>query len=310
MRDRQQYQPLSAKAVIELAAPHTWSASILPVGLGTALSCNFTGAFDDEIFLATLCGAVLLQCAVNTLNDYADFVKGTDNRENSNDSTDAALVYHGINPRSALKLGLVFLLLAAVYGVLVYTMAGFLPILIGIIGTAVVLLYSFGPRPISYLPIGELFSGVVMGGGITMACFTAQSGVFSWHILWYALPMMLTIGLIMLTNNTCDIARDRMAGRRTFPVLVGHTVAAPMLKGAMIVAQILVFVIAYLSFRSGFFLLPVAIAATGVQMKNWLNLPITSKTRTPSMGGSLALHKTINLGYILMIFLHLLQNFL
>lgn len=308
MAGTRQYKPLTARAIVELAAPHTWPASILPVGLGTALSCALKGSFQSGILISTLFAAVLLQCAVNTLNDYVDFIKGTDTLENSNDVTDAALIYHGFNPRSALILGGVFMLLAALSGAYTVVVAGWIPLFIGIIGGGVVLLYSMGRLPISYLPVGELFSGVVMGGGITLACFTAQSGVFSWRILWYALPMIITIGLIMLTNNTCDIARDKVAGRKTFPVLVRHTVAAPMLKVVMILAQVLVLVIVYLTFRGGFFLAPVIIVATGLQLSKLLVLPITAKTRGPSMGASLALHQTINVGYIVMIVLDVLQK--
>lgn len=301
---------MTARAVIELAAPHTWPASVLPAALGTALSLALERSFHPGILLSTLFAAVLLQCAVNTLNDYADFVKGTDTLENSDDPTDAALVYHGFHPRCALILGGVFLLLAAACGVYTVVVAGWIPLVIGIIGGIVVLLYSMGRLPISYLPLGEFFSGVVMGGGITLACFTAQSGVFSWRILWYAMPPILTIGLIMLTNNTCDIERDRPAGRHTLPVLLGHRRAAWLLKLLAAVSLILSGYIVFGRFRGGFFLFPVAAFAA---MLHWVRLaasPVDASERGLCMGCILKLTVTVNGCYCIMIVLHLLREVL
>ena len=98
----QQYKKLTPKAVLELAAPHTWPAAVFPVLLGSLLALVMTGKFHLGLFYSTLGVCVLLQCGVNTLNDYADFIKGTDTVENSHDPTDAALVYHGFHPKKAL----------------------------------------------------------------------------------------------------------------------------------------------------------------------------------------------------------------
>ena len=44
-------------------------------------------------------------------------------------------------------------------------------------------------------------------------------------LLW-AVPTVLGVGLIMLTNNTCDVEKDVEAGRRTLPVLLGPRAGA------------------------------------------------------------------------------------
>ncbi len=302
------YKPLTLQAVMELAAPHTWPASILPVLLGTALSCALQGAFDPLIFLSTLCAAVLLQAAVNTLNDYVDFVSGTDTLENSDDPTDAALIYHGFRPRCALILGFVFVLLAAIIGSYTVYRSGLTPLLIGIVGGVVVVAYSLGPAPISRLPLGEFMSGIVMGGGITLACYTAQSGDFSWmtlgKILWFSLPTMITIGLIMLTNNTCDIERDTQTGRNTLAVLLGRKKAKYFLTRYSTLSMLLVFLIVAYNFPRGIFLFPIAFIAFALVAAGWGKLPMTSAVRGPAMGGTLKICKIVNGYYLAMIIAH------
>ncbi len=52
---------------------------------------------------------VLMQSAVNTFNDYYDYVKGADSADDNVDPTDAVLVYNNVNPRAALALAVGFL---------------------------------------------------------------------------------------------------------------------------------------------------------------------------------------------------------
>lgn len=92
-----------------------------------------------------------------------------------------------------------------------------IPVVIGLIGGVVILLYSGGPIPVSYLPIGEIVSGVVMGGLIPLGIAGCADGKIHWQILFYSLPMILGIALIMMSNNGSDIEKDRKAGRRTSP---------------------------------------------------------------------------------------------
>jgi 1,4-dihydroxy-2-naphthoate octaprenyltransferase len=240
------YQAFSAKAAIQLASPPTWSAAIMPVLVGGtaafALSAMTAFSFDLRAgicWLLMLVCSLLMQSAVNSLNDYKDFLAGTDTKETILDETDASIVYNDINPRSALYFGIVLLALAAVCGVTVALLSQWYLIILGVIGAAVVVLYSFGPKPISYLPLGELMSGLMMGGIITVATYIALTQAFNPLILAVAVPTFLTIALIMLTNNICDIERDSEAGRHTLAVRLGR-IKAMHLAGAMALAGLAV----------------------------------------------------------------------
>lgn len=238
-----QYKSFTFKAAVELISPPTWVASIGPcvVGGALALCCAspfflngtaFSGPLEPlatpldlrsaVCWLCMLCCSVLMQAATNTLNDYQDFMSGLDTAETILDETDASLVYNQINPQTAKRFAYVLLACAAMLGITVAVLSSVILVLWGVIGAVTVFLYSAGPKPISSLPLGEIVSGVVMGGIITCATFYAMTLQFSAYVLAVAVIMVVGIGQINQTNNTCDIERDLPVGRKTLPGIIGE----------------------------------------------------------------------------------------
>ena len=212
---------LTVKLAIQLASPHTWIASIGPVLFGI-LFCKlerYPLSFWKSILLIFTC--IFMQSSVNTFNDYMDYIKGNDSEKDYVEESDA-VIYNSINPKQALILGIIHLILGAVLGIIACIQSGFLPLGIGCIGGIVVLLYSGGPFPISYLPIGEIISGFVMGILIPLGVAAVSDGKLHNEIFLYALPLMIGIALIMMTNNGCDIEKDLQAKRYTLAVLLGR----------------------------------------------------------------------------------------
>ncbi|MDR0888962.1 MAG: prenyltransferase, partial [Coriobacteriales bacterium] len=221
------YRRFTLKAAWELAAPRTWSAAISPVLIGGAFALA-TGAVPLAlnarlivIWVCMLITSVLMQSAANALNDYKDFISGTDDASNAYDPTDASIIYNAVNPKCALQLCVGLLVAAAICGTVVVMLSSAIIAVIGAVAALTVVFYSAGPRPISYLPLSETVSGIVMGGFITFATSYALSGVLDVRCMLVALPAILCIGLIMQTNNTCDVIRDARVGRVTIPILLG-----------------------------------------------------------------------------------------
>ena len=217
--DYGRFTPLMA---LQIAAPHTWPAAILPCLIALACAAANGYAISAAMALVLLAICVLMQSSVNTFNDYYDYVKGSDSADDNVDPTDAVLVYNNVNPRSALLLAIGFLVAAFALGGYVIWQTGWIPLAIGVVGAVVVVLYSAGKTPISYLPLGELISGFVMGGLIPLACYHALTGVLDPLMLVWAMPSIIGVGLIMLTNNTCDVEKDIESGRKTLSVLLGR----------------------------------------------------------------------------------------
>ncbi len=209
------------KDAFDLAAPTSWSASVIPSILAIAISYRQQGEILPDMAVCLFLIAVLMQSSVNALNDYADFVKGTDTLDNSPDPTDAVIVY-GMAPKTAKRLGLSFLFTAFLIGTYVVYRCGVIPLVIGLVGAFVIITYSGLKTPISYLPVGEIVSGFVMGGLIPLAGVYMQTGELNPFVLVQALPVIIGIGMIMMSNNGCDIERDIPAGRKTLPCLLGR----------------------------------------------------------------------------------------
>ena len=213
---------------MELASPPTWVASISSALVGgvaaIALSSEFPLVWDLRTFgvwALMLIIAVLMQSATNSINDYKDFMTGLDTTESILDETDASIVYNEFDPKHARSFAIALLFASAVLGLIVVLLSGWPILVAGLVAACIVVLYSAGPKPISYLPLGEIVSGVTMGGIITSATYYAMTLTFSPFVLTVCVPPIITIGLIMMANNTCDIQRDKVAGRRTLPVLLG-----------------------------------------------------------------------------------------
>ena len=340
------YERLTFLMCLRLAAPHTWPGpSILPTIFGGLFAILAGCAFSPALWCLLLAVAVFAQSAVNTLNDWADFKKGTDTLQNCDDPSDAVLVYHHPNPKHVLVLALVEMVLAFVCGLTCCIIAQTLiPLIIGIIGAIVVVIYSNAKLPISYLPLGELVSGVVMGLLIPLADvivlegFTKRSdSLFSlvehdgfvalftqgnWLDLWGStlsgvftasassagsmlpffvcvLPFVIGIALIMATQNTCDIERDKPAGRHTLSVLLGRKRARALYCIFLIFWIALVLHCTFWYFNAGFWVFVITLIFGLGSICTALRSPLDVKARASSMAAINKANLFINGGYIL-----------
>lgn len=277
------YNRFTAKMAFDLAAPHTWPASIAPVAIAASLAIA-TGYPISATLTITLLGiCILMQSSVNTFNDYYDYVKGTDSSDDDVDPTDAVLIYNNVNPTCALVYAIALLVAAFILGVYVIYHAGPIPLAIGVIGAVFVVLYSAGNTPISYLPLGEAVSGIVMGGFIPLACYQVLTGLLTPLAVLWAVPEILGIGLIMFTNNTCDIEKDAAAHRRTLSVLLNREKARRLYHAITWLWLIAIILIVGIFFTRGLIMLPFLLLSTYPLLKALRNNPLAPQSRQAAM---------------------------
>ncbi len=296
------YGRFTLRMAVQLAAPHTWPAAILPVLVATAAAAATTGAVSAVMACVLLVICVLMQASVNTFNDYYDYVKGADSADDNVDPTDAVLVYNNVNPRAALGLAVGFLVAAFGLGVYVIWQAGWIPLALGVVGAIIVVLYSAGKTPISYLPIGELVSGFVMGGLIPLACYQALTGAFDLRALLWAVPTVLGVGLIMFTNNTCDIEKDVESGRRTLSVLLGRDRARRLYHSVVAAWMISIAALVALFFTSGVIVVPFMLLASYPLVKALIANPLAPASRIGAMAQVCSLNIALGAFYAAALF--------
>lgn len=280
----QGYGKFTPTMALQIAAPHTWPAAILPCLVAFAAAAVTAEEVSVTMAFALLAISILMQSSVNTFNDYYDYVKGTDDADADVAVDDAVLVYNNVNPKSALKLAVGFLVAAFALGAYVIWQAGWIPLALGVVGAVFVVAYSAGKTPISYLPLGEVVSGVVMGGLILAASYQALTLTLPPAVALWALPTVIGVGLIMMTNNTCDIERDVEAQRRTLPAALGRAKARGLYHTLLWAWMALVVVNVAVFFTNGLPVLVFAGLACMPLLKPLLANPLAGTTRQAAMG--------------------------
>ncbi|WP_165060161.1 prenyltransferase [Adlercreutzia sp. ZJ154] len=293
---------LHPKDALLLAAPHTWAASIMPALLSIAFAYSMQGFLSVSLTIALLIAVVLMQSSVNTFNDYFDFVKGADSKNDNVEESDAVLVYNNINPKSALALAIAFLIVAFLLGIYCIVSSGWIPLVIAIVGAFIVVVYSGGKTPISYLPIGEAISGITMGGLIPLASFYVLTDSLNWMILVWSIPLIINIGLIMMTNNTCDIEKDISAGRKTLPVILGRLRARTLYKTLIAISVISTVLIVGIWFPSGIIVLPFMLLALYPIISKMFISPLEPKVRVGAMAAVCNMNIVLGTFYAVAVF--------
>jgi 1,4-dihydroxy-2-naphthoate octaprenyltransferase len=178
-----------------------------------------TGLF----FLSMIC----FDMATTALNNYMD--------------TRATRTDLPFSRRTARLILYALLLAALASGLALAALTRPIVLLAGAACFAVGITYTFGPAPISRMPLGEIFSGIFMGFFIPFLVVTINtpSGTLA-DLIWQppvlalqahipglarlallTIPPVSGIANIMLANNICDLAEDVAIKRYTLPYYLG-----------------------------------------------------------------------------------------
>lgn len=231
----------------QLTRPHTLTAAFVPVLLGTALALPLT-SIDLGLFIAMLIACLLIQAATNMFNEYYDFKRGLDNEHSV--GIGGAIVREGIQPATVMKIALSLYGISMLLGVYICMSSSWWLAAIGLVSMTVGYLYTGGPIPIAYTPFGEIFAGFFMGMLIILIAFYIQTGFITMISVLISVPIVITVGAILLANNIRDHDGDKENGRRTLAILLGQKRAIVLLAGMFIVSYAWVFTLIGLDYAS------------------------------------------------------------
>ena len=138
--------------------------------------------------------------------------------------------------------GIIFVLLgiSLIFSISLVFLTDPVLLLMGALCFLIGICYTFGPMPLSRLPLGEIFSGVTMGFGILfLSVYITQFQTLltsewttdlltfqlKWveivRIAWWSIPLVCLIATIMLANNICDLKTDIANQRHTLVYYIG-----------------------------------------------------------------------------------------
>ena len=219
-----------------LLRPHTLTASLVPVLVGSVYAFSVKHDLHFGLFLAMLIASCSIQIGTNLFNEYYDFVRGLDTKNSV--GIGGTIVRDGASPKFVLTMALLFYALAAILGIYICYMSSWYLLLIGGFCMLVGYLYTGGPIPISSTPFGEVFAGGFLGTGVIMISYYIQTGEISAHAALISIPVAVLIGLILTGNNIRDRVGDAKNGRHTLAILLGHSGSVHFLSAMFILCYL------------------------------------------------------------------------
>lgn len=213
----------------ELRAPF-FTASIVPVLLGTAIAWQISGEFRLLYFLASLIGGVSLHAGANVSNDYFDYKNNCDNinTEYIRPFTGGSRVIQKglMSPRGVLTESIICYLLAGAIGAWLIYERGPTILWLGLIGAFSGFFYTAPPFKLVARGIGEIFIGLNFGILMTLGAYFVQTGHLSWIPVIAAIPVALLIAGVLYINEFPDYKADKEAGKSHLVVRLGRRRAA------------------------------------------------------------------------------------
>lgn len=225
----------SPKAFVLASRPKTLGAIICPILLGHSLAYAH-GYFAADLFVAAMIAGLLLQISANLVNDYGDFIKGSD-------------TYERLGPPRAMQMGSVtmdamramitfVIVLAICCGFYLVLARGLIIVVLGLLGLLLALGYTLGARPLAYRGFSEPIIFVIFGPICVGGAYFVQTQTISIEIFPLALSSGALAAALLLTNNLRDMRQDLKTNKLTMALLLGENNARRIIVMLIIAASL------------------------------------------------------------------------
>lgn len=240
---------MSIKAYISFVELPTKIASIIPFIMGALYSLYRYDVVDIVNLIIMFISMITFDMATTAINNYCDYKNELNYLSGDYDGKNPMFV-HNISKKTGFNVIIIILLIATISGIVLSFRTNLLVLAIGIACFFVGIFYTFGPIPISRMPLGEIFSGFFMGfiiPFITIYISTYNREYFGIYIDNYTIlakfnileimiitlvtaPLVIGIANIMMANNICDLEEDIKVGRYTLPYYIGKEISIKLFK--------------------------------------------------------------------------------
>lgn len=239
--------------------PRTLPAAAAGVVMGAAMSWR-DGVFRLDAVLVCLLTALLLQIGSNLANDVFDFERGTDTAERLGPTR---VTQAGILTPRQVKIGMAVVFgLAALLGLYLAWLGGWVIIVLGIAAIISAITYTGGPFPIGYHGLGDIFVFIFFGLASVAGTYYIQAGSVTPAVWWMTIPPGMIITAILVVNNLRDLENDRKGGKHTMAVRLGEQGTKVQYIVCMVIAYLVLIPVAWVG------LIP------WMTLLAWLSLPL------------------------------------
>ena len=238
---------MTIKNFLNLVEIQTKLASIIPFALGTVYAVYRYKSFNLNNFIIMFISLITFDMATTAINNYLDYKKLNIVKQ---DNASKLIIKYNAKESTILSIIFTLIFIAVIFGITLSLKTNIVVLFIGMLSFSVGILYTFGPIPISRMPLGELFSGLFMGFIILflsiyvhvynqhIISITYISGMLNFsinivevfYIFLLSIPAINGIANIMLANNICDVEEDIVNNRFTLPYYLGRKNSLKLFK--------------------------------------------------------------------------------
>ncbi|MCM3512320.1 MAG: 1,4-dihydroxy-2-naphthoate polyprenyltransferase [Carnobacterium sp.] len=239
---------MSINTFLKLVEIQTKLASLFPFLLGTLFATYYFDSFSPINTLLFFLSMIIFDMTTTAINNLMDYQKAKD--EGYKDEVNI-IGQEKLSEKLVVRLIVAMLVIAFLLGIILVFRTNIILLLIGAVCFFIGIFYTFGPVPISRMPLGEPISGLTMGFGIFFiaAFVNVEPGtllslafegtrfivegdmVLILSLFLVSLPAVFLIANIMLANNTCDLEQDILNHRYTLPFYIGKKRAVQLFNG-------------------------------------------------------------------------------
>ena len=210
------------KRIYTVMEIRTGFATGLPVLSAGLFGAYINGSLDIVLLILMFISGFSFNIASNVAAEIKGFLK--------NEDTDEVLTGHKGSEglaRGDASIGdaiialMLSFILGTISGVAIVILTQRVEILIiGILSAIAAIAYSLGPKPYSNYPVGEVISGLFVGGVSSIVSAYIQIGKLDIGVILYSVITIMMTVFLMSVNNTTDYNKD-MGKRVTLPHIIG-----------------------------------------------------------------------------------------
>jgi 1,4-dihydroxy-2-naphthoate octaprenyltransferase len=237
---------MQLKPWIAAARLRTLPLAFSSIILGTCLAAA-DGRYSLSVFILSLLTTLFYQVLSNYANDYGDGVKGTDAHKVGEQRAVASGSISSAQMKSAVWFFAILSLISgtalsiiATRDLSIWVTATFC--ILGLLAVLAAIGYTVGNRAYGYKGLGDISVLAFFGYVGVVGAYFLQSNLWNWTVFMPATSVgLLAVGVLNL-NNMRDLQTDKLAGKRTIPVMIGLPNAKIYQAALIIIAFDLAFV--------------------------------------------------------------------
>lgn len=227
---------MSIKVFFELVEIKTKLASLLPFVFAVLFTLYSFGEINGKNTFFMFVSLLFFDMTTTTINNYMDYVKASDDDYKKQTNV---IGRENISVGAVRVLIFVMLFIAIGFGLMLVKNSSVVVLFLGVASFFVGVFYTYGPIPISRMPLGELFSGFFMGFVIIfITVYISNPNIIGLLIVntelvvrfdiieiikigIVSIPFVFAISNLMLANNICDLEQDKKNNRFLLPYYIG-----------------------------------------------------------------------------------------